>query len=446
MKSNTRILIKELFLISLPIMAANLLQSLYNLGDTFFLGRLGAEAVSAPSITNNISNFLIVFGTGFSLAGTTLISQTYGRTHEKGIVLDRLASQVFLINIIMSFIVVILGIILTEPLCDMLLVPDGLTYEYTADYLRLTFLGMPFMFIDQILRAALQGLGNSVTPLIVSSITVALNLILDPIFIFGFDMKVAGAAHATNIARFVSAMIGVLILFSGRKGIKVRFSLMKPDWKILKKIFSIGFPSAIGQGITSLGFAVMQGVANSFGPAVIAAFGIGNKITGFFQLPAMGISQGVTVISARKLGAGDEKGAISVIKIALIAIGIYITLGMAFCMIRGDLVMKLFVDDPLVIEYGIQFFQVITLSIIVFGFYTVLTGAFNGGGATKYTMISNVLRLWVIRVPLGYILPVFFDTYGLWFSMFLSNVFAFFIILVPFLMGKWKRQIFISES
>lgn len=437
-------LTKELFLIAIPIMAANLLQSLYNLGDTFFLGKLGAEAVSAPSITNNISNFLIVFGTGFSLAGTTLISQSYGRTKKKGPLLDRLASQVFLINISLSVVVFLLGFVLTDPLCSLLSVPEGLTYEYTSDYLRLTFVGMPMMFIDQVLRSTLQALGYSVTPLIVSSITVGLNFILDPIFIFTLDLGVAGAAHATNIARLVSAFIGVWILFSGKKGIKIQLGLMKPDMALLKKIFSIGFPSALGSAITSLGFAVMQGVVNSFGPSVIAAFGIGNKITGFFQMPAMGISQGVTVISARKLGAGDEKGAVGVIRIALFSILLYVTLGMVFCFFKGDLVMRFFVNDPDVIFYGVQFFRVITFSIIVFSAYTILTGAFNGGGATKYTMVTNIIRLWFIRVPLCYILPKFFGTYGLWIGMFISNVLAFILILFPFIKGKWKRQIVLS--
>ncbi len=444
MKNQTKILTKELFVIALPIMAANFLQSLYNLGDTFFLGRIGAEAVSATAITNNVSNFLIVFGTGFSLAGTSLISQTYGRTKEKGLVLDRLASQVFLINIILSVIVFFLGTVLSDPLCRILSVPEGLTYEYTSIYLRLTFLGMPLMFVDQILRSTLQGLGDSVTPLIISSITVTLNCVLDPIFIFVFGMGVRGAAYATNIARAVSAAIGIWILFSGRKGIQVKISLMKPDKKLLKTIFSIGFPTAVGQSITSLGFAVMQGVVNTFGPAVIAAFGIGNKITGFFTMPAMGISQGVTVLSARKLGEGDEKGAWDVIKIALVVIIAFVTVGMVFCMFKGKLVMRFFVDDPEVIFYGVQFFRVITFSIIVFSAYTILTGAFNGGGATKYTMYTNVLRLWGVRVPLCYILPHFFGSYGLWFGMFFSNVFAFVCILWPFLKGKWKRQLIVQ--
>ena len=432
---------RQLFAIALPIMAANLLQSLYNLADTYFLGSLGAEAVSAPSITSNISSFLIVFGMGFSLAGTTMIGQIYGRTKEKGPIIDKLASQVFIINVSLSIAIAIIGVAITKPLCHLMGVPEGITFDYTSEYMALTFIGMPFMFIDQILRSTMQGLGDTVTPLIIQTITVGLNFILDPIFIFVFDLEVAGAAYATNIARFISAFVSVIILFSGKKGVKVSLKDMRPDKAILSRIFKIGFPSAVGQAISNLGFAVIQGVTNSFGPAVIAAFGIGNKITNFFTMPAMGISQGVQVLASRKLGAGNEKEASKVVTTALIAIGIFITIGMVLCMVEGEFVMRFFVDDDEVIFYGQQFFNVITFSVIVFGLYTVLTGAFNAGGKTKYTMWANILRLWGVIVPFGYILPIFFGTYGLWFSMFASNVIAFLFIIVPFVKGKWKNRL-----
>lgn len=431
----------QLFAIALPIMAANLLQSLYNLADTYFLGSLGAEAVSAPSITNNISSFLIVFGMGFSLAGTTMIGQVYGRTKQRGEILDKLASQVFLINVSLSLVISIAGILITKPLCRLMSVPEGITFDFTVTYMRLMFVGIPFMFIDQILRSTMQGMGDTVTPLLIQSITVGLNFVLDPIFIFVFDLGVAGAAHATNIARFISAFVSLIILFSGRKGIRVSFRNMRPDKAILSKIFRIGFPSAVGQAISNLGFAVIQGVTNSFGPAVIAAFGIGSKITNFFTMPAMGISQGVQVLASRKLGEGDFKSASKVVKVALISIAVFITIGMGLCMVKGELVMQFFVQDEDVIFYGQQYFDVVTFSVIVFGIYTVITGAFNAGGKTKYTMWANILRLWGVRVPFAYILPIFFGTYGLWFSMFASNVIAFLALIYPFVKGKWKNRL-----
>lgn len=444
-------LTRQLLVVAIPIVATNLLQTLYNMVDTWFLGRLGAEALSAPSITMNISNFLIVFGTGFSIAGTTLISQTYGADRNNRERIDFLASQVFLINLVMSLVVVVLGTVLTGPLCSLLKVPAGLTYEYTYDYMSITFLGMPFMFVDMILRGTLQGMGNSVTPLIVQTFAVLLNVVLDPIFIFGLGpvpaMGVAGAAIATNIARFVSFSFGMYILLSGVKGLKVRAKYLKPDPGCYSLIFRIGFPAAIGQAFSSLGFAVIQGVVNGFGPAVIAAFGVGNKITSLFNMPAQGISQGVAVVSGRKLGENKPKEAEKVVRIGLLIIGVFITLGMGYCFFFGHTLMRFFVDDPAVIAYGVQFFHVVTVSVAFFALFTVICGAFQGGGVTRPVMIFNIVRLWGIRVPFSYLLPLAFGLgpLGIWIAMFMSNFIVSIWAFLLFGTGKWKQRIDMSR-
>lgn len=445
-------LFRQLLMVALPIMASNLLQQLYNLIDTYYLGSLGAEALSAPSITNNISNFLIVFGAGFSLAGTTLIGQSFGHDKNDRETLDKLTSQVFTINIIMSTIVVILGVSLTEPLCKLLSVPAGLTYEYTISYMRITFMCMPFLFMDMILRSTLQGTGDSVTPLLVLGIGVIVNIILDPIFIFVLDLEVAGAAWATLISRVVSSSIGLSILISGKKGLKLRRKYLIPDKPIFKLVFKIGFPSAIGQAISNLGFAVIQGFVNAFGPNVIAGFGVGSRITGLFQMPAMGISQSVTVLTARKLGENRPDEASKIVKQALIFTGIFTGIGMAFCFFRGDIVMRIFTQDPAVIAVGIEFFHTITFSIVVFALYTVLTGAFQGGGVTKPIMVFNIFRLWGVRVPLSAFLPGILigygisGTYGIWYSMVTSNVLSFIFVVILFSRGTWKKHIDVPQE
>ncbi len=444
-------LTRQLLVVALPIVGTNLLQTLYNLIDTWFLGRLGAEALSAPSITMNISNFLIVFGTAFSIAGTTLISQTYGANSHDQERIDFLASQVFLINILMSVVVMVLGVLLTGPLCTLMRVPVGLTYDYTYAYMSLTFLGMPFMFTDMILRGTLQGMGNSVTPLVVQLVAVLLNLVLDPIFIFGLGpvpaMGVAGAATATNIARFVSFAIGMYILLSGCKGLRVRKKYLRPDGACYRLIFRIGLPAALGQAFSSLGFAVIQGVVNSFGPAVIAAFGVGNKITGLFNMPAMGISQGVAVVSARKLGEDKPKEAEKVCTIGMVITGVFISLGMCYCFFFGKDLMRFFVDDPEVIAYGVQFFHVISFSVAIFAVYTVITGAFQGGGVTRPVMMFNIVRLWGLRVPLSYLLPLVFGmgTMGIWIAMVTSNLVVSIWAFALFATGSWKHKIDMSR-
>ncbi|RKX88210.1 MAG: MATE family efflux transporter, partial [Spirochaetes bacterium] len=251
----------KLIKLALPIMLGNFFQMLYNLADTFFLGKIGKEALSAPSISMNLIFFMIVFAFGFSNAGTTLISQSKGKgdRDRMDFYLGQMTSLILAIAVLIS----ILGIIFTDSLLVLMQVPED-TFEYTSSYLRIIFSGIPFMFMSFVLRSSLQGIGNSLTPLLVQSLTVVLNIILDPILIFGFgpvpSMTVRGAAYATVFSRIVASAVGVAILLRGRRGIKLKFRNMKPDRKAMKLLLKIGIPASVGQGISALGFTVLQGV------------------------------------------------------------------------------------------------------------------------------------------------------------------------------------------
>lgn len=437
-------LTRQLMRISIPIMASNLLQTMYNMVDTFFLGKLGKEAISAPSITMNISNFIIVFGTAFSIAGTTMISQAYGADRKNRSRLDFLASQVFLVNLLMSILVMLFGVLLTRPLLVLMQVPSGLTFDYTLQYMTITFFTMPLLFGDFVLRTTLQGIGDSMTPLYVQMISVFINILIDPIFIFGWGpipaFEVAGAAWATLIARTVSCTVSMVILFGGFKGIQARIGLMKPEQKTWLLLARIGFPSSIGQSVSSLGFAVVQGVVNSFGPAVIAAFGIGNRIQSLFHMPARGISQGVAILVGKELGARNRKGAESVAWRGMAISGIFISIGMALVLLFGKYVIIFFVDDPEVVFHGVQMFWYTAPSVVCFAFYMVVLGAFQGGGKTRPVMTMNIVRLWGLRVPLSYLLPLAFGlgSQGIWLAMLLSNLVVATWSVWLFSRGSWR--------
>lgn len=442
-----RSLASQLLRVSMPIIASNLLQTLYNMVDAYYLGKLGKEAISAPSITMNVSIFIIAFGVGFSIAGTTMIAQAHGADASNRKRTDFLASQVFTLNIIMSVVVLGLGLALTGPLLRILQVPSGLTYNYAYQYMSITFMGMPFFFVDMVLRGSLQGMGDSLTPLYVQTTAVVLNALLDPIFIFGFGpipaMEVAGAAIATNIARSVSCAVSLILLFNGRKGVKVRLADMRPDKKTVRLMTKIGLPASIGQAFSSLGFAVIQGVVNGFGPAVIAAFGVGNRVTSLFNMPAQGISQGCAVLAGRKLGEQRSDEAEKVIYLGLWIIGVFIVLGMAIVFVFGDYLVRFFVDDPEVVQYGVEMFRFTTISVVFFALYTVITGAFQAGGKTRPVMTMNLVRLWGLRVPMSYILPLLFGlgTKGIWLGMALSNILVALWAFLLFRKGSWKATI-----
>ena len=434
----------KLIKLALPIMLGNFFQMLYNLADTFFLGKIGKEALSAPSISMNLIFFMIVFAFGFSNAGTTLISQSKGKgdRDRMDFYLGQMTSLILAIAVLIS----ILGIIFTDSLLVLMQVPED-TFEYTSSYLRIIFSGIPFMFMSFVLRSSLQGIGNSLTPLLVQSLTVVLNIILDPILIFGFgpvpSMTVRGAAYATVFSRIVASAVGVAILLRGRRGIKLKFRNMKPDRKAMKLLLKIGIPASVGQGISALGFTVLQGVVNSLGSAVIAAFGVGNRIIGLFNMPAMGISQATAVLVGQQLGAKNHSGAWKVVKHSFITIFVFITLSMSLTFFKGSSVVRFFVNDPEVIRHGVMLFRIVSPSVIFFAMFTVSTGVFQGAGDTKPVMIFNIIRLWGIRVPLVYILAAFtsLGAVSIWTGMFVSNLLVSIAGFILLSRGRWLYKI-----
>lgn len=437
-------LFKRLMALALPIMAANLLQTLYNLADTFFLGKLGRVALSAPSISFNIIFFLIVFGMGFASAGTTLIAQSKGKQDQAKV--DFYLGQITFLLFFCSILIGLTGFLLTRTLLVLLQVPEE-AFHYTFQYMRIIFCGLPFMFLGFLLQSSLQGIGDSVTPLLVQLGTVTLNILLDPLFIFGLGrfpaLGVAGAAIATVLSQIVASAISLTILIRGRRGIKLKRENLKPNLSAMKLIFSIGLPVSLGQGISALGFTVLQGIVNSFGTAVIAAFGIGNRIISMFNMPAQGLAQANAVLVGQSLGAKNKENAKKVVRIAIISMFLFISLGMTFTFFNGHLFVRIFVDDPEVISHGQSLFRMISPSVVFFALFTVITGAFQGGGDTKPIMVLNITRLWGIRVPFAYLLSYIlsFGPKGIWMAMFLSNSV---IALIGFYLlsrGRWMEKL-----
>jgi putative MATE family efflux protein len=437
-------LFKHMLTLALPIMGSNLLQTLYNLADTYFLGKLGSEALSAPSVSFSIIFFMIIFGSGFSMAGTTLISQAKGKGDLDRV--DFYVSQTFGILVLTSFVIMAAGLVGTPAILRAMQVPEEI-FDVVALYLKIIFLGMPFMFMSFVLRATLQGIGDSVTPLKIQIVTVVLNIILDPLLIFGIGpfpmLGVAGAAIATVISRAVNMFLAFYILFSGKKGIRIRRRYLKPTKEAWSLIMRIGLPSAFGGGLSALGFSVLQGVVNTFGAPVIAAFGVGNRIIGLFNMPAQGISQATAVLVGQSLGARDERSAERVVKYGSISIFVFVTLGMSMTFFFGNRVTTFFISDPEVIAYGTQLFRIVSLSVIFFCLFTVVNGAFQGGGDTKPIMIFNIVRLWGVRVPLALLLAkvMGMGPEGIWWAMFASNVVVAAGNALLYRTGRWKYRL-----
>ena len=439
-----RALARKLLALSLPMMAGSLIETLYNLTDAFFLGKLGAAEIGAPSVTFSILFFLIIFGTGLSNAGTTLMAQSRGMG-DQGKMNHYLNQSASLLGLAAA-VLVAAGLALSAPVLSLLGTPPE-TYGHALVYLRIVLLGVPFTFAYFLLQSGFVAIGDTMTPLRVHLAAVLLNVALDPLFIYGPGpfpaWGVAGAAVATVLSQTVGAVLSLAILAKGRGGLRLSPALAKPVGKSWKLLLGIGLPSSLGQAVSALGFTVLQGVVNRFGVAAIAAFGIGNRLNNMFDIPAHGIVAASTGMVGRAMGARDQAGADRIIRTSLILVlALELPLmGLAF-LFGGDLV-RFFVDDPEAVRLGRVMFTVITPSLLMFGLYMALTGAFQGAGDTKVIMALSITRLWVIRVPLAYALAGLTDLgpMSIWIAMFVSN---FTIAVAGWLYwrsGRWRKAL-----
>lgn len=429
---------KVVLILALPIMANNLIQTFYNLTDTFFVSKLGTTQLAAMQFTFSLIFFMMSIGMGLSIGGLALISQYIGgKNHEDA---KKTAGQLMTASMIAAIIVGGIGALLSSGIITLMGATGALHY-YSTTYLRIMFLGAPTMFITFAFNGIKQGEGDTLTPMILSTLSVLLNIILDPIFIFVLDLGIAGAAYATILSRAIFNVVSLYILFSKKHN---TLGLHKRDFKInllyLLPILRIGMPAALGQSMTSLGFTVLNVFILSYGETILTAFAIGNRISSIIFMPAMGISGALTTIIGQNIGADNYKRANEAfLKSVGIASSIML-IGAASMFFFTEQLVGLFSDDPYIIREGGYYLKMILITIPIFGFYSCLTGLFQGSGHTWSAMILNIGRLWGLRVPMILLLKAFDynDPVWIWYAMIGSNFIICIIGLFMYLSGRWK--------
>ena len=442
-------LAKNIFKVGYPMALGSLAQTLYNLADAFWLGKLGRNALSAPIISFFIIFFLISIGLGFSISGTSLVSQYTGAGKKEEA--NRSVGNLLLFLVLISILFSGLGLLLDKTLLGLLKTPAD-TFDLTLSYYRIMMIGMPLAFPIFVYQSAMNGIGDTVSPLKIILVTTGINLILDPLMIFGWlgfpALGVNGAALATVITRGIASAAGLYLFFSGKKGIKLKPFHLKPDKKISALMFKIGVPSAVGFSGASLGFIVLMGIVNQFGTAVISAYGIVMRVIHFFMLPAMGISAAVTAIVGQNLGAGNiQRAKKTVVKGMMMMLAIVVP-AVIITAVFGKEVTSFFVPaDPLIHRLGQTMFYITPPSLIFFGMSTVLEGTFHGAGYTVPVMVNSLARVWLFRIPFVYILSMVIlngptdinASVGIWWGMVFSNAASFLLLFVWYKKGKWAK-------
>lgn len=420
-------ILRALIKLSIPLILTNILQTAYNLTDTFWVGRLGSTSVAAVSLAFPIVFIIISLGAGMAIAGSILVAKRKGAKDEEAVA--HISSQTFFSVFFISIILAIVGYF-ASPYLVAIMKTEPNVYEEAVAYLKITFLGLPPSFIYLTFQSLMRSIGKVKLPFYIVLSTVLLNLILDPLFIFGYDgfipaYGVKGAAIATVGTQILSAVIGLYYLLKGNQGIHINIRDYAPDFSLIKELFKLGLPVSIEQVSRALGIFMMVLLVSHFGTMVLASYGIGTRILSFVIIPAFGLGMATSTLVGQNIGARAYHRVKKTLELSLgIAFGSLTVIGLLLFIFTRQTAAFFIPDDPATIDESAVFIKMLAVSFGFLGILIVLMGAFRGAGKTKISMVLALLSVWLLRFPLAYYLG--FHTslkeLGIWLSYPITNI------------------------
>lgn len=436
--------------LAIPIILGQLLQTGYQLTDAFWVGRLGASAVAAVSVSFPVTFLVIALGSGLAMAGATLSAQYMGAGRQDRV--NHVAGQTMLMVFLTSIFLGACGYALAPGLLSLLGVePD--VYRGALGFMRVSFVGMIFVFTYAMFQALMRGVGETRAPLLIVGGTVLLNFLLDPFFIFGWHgttgYGVMGAAMATLTTQALAAALGIGIFLRGRHGIQLSLANLRPDPEYIKRAFFLGLPGSIELSTRAMGLMVMSFLVSSFGTLTLAAYGVGSNILQVITIPAMGLSMAVSTMVGQNMGAGnlDRAGRAAVLG-SRVGFGVLTLAGLLAYALAEHLVAFFVPNDAQVIAAGAHFVRIMCLAWGGIGVQLCIVSTFRASGNMVSAMILALVSQWVLQFPLGYILSkhTTLGAIGLWWSFPVTNVIVALVALAWFAHGDWRRTRLTEEE
>lgn len=407
-----------MLLFALPMIAGNILQQFYNIADTFIVGKfLGADALAAVGSSYALMIFLTSILLGLCMGSGALFSIRFGERNE-----EKLKSSIFVsffLILVVTVVINIFSFVFIDEIINFMRIPENI-FKITKDYLWIIFFGISFTFLYNFFASLLRALGNSIVPLIFLAISAITNIVLDLWFVIGLGLGVKGAGGATVIAQGISG-VGIAIytyykfswIFSG-------FSKKFFSKSILKEISQYSFLTCMQQSIMNLGILMVQGLVNSFGTVIMAAFTVAVKIDSFAYMPVQDFGNSFSTFIAQNYGAGESKRIKEGIKNAIKVSTLFCVFISGIVYIFAEKLMLIFVqpNEIEIIEEGIKYLRIEGVFYWGIGCLFLLYGFFRAIEKPGISLILTIVSLGT-RVVLSYSLAGIpaIGVKGIWWSI-----------------------------
>lgn len=435
--------IKKILALAWPVMLGMVFQSLLATVDTYFISKLGLEQSASAGIANSVSNVVYVVSTLISAGTIALIARSFGEENEEAI--KKNSGNALFLSAIIGLVLGLAGYFSTQLILFVVFKPSKLIIDYASSYLGIMFLGIIFVFLNSTLRTILQAMGDTRTPLFIFGLSNIINAGLDYVLMFVFDYGISGAAIATVVSNIIACVIigyTVYVRVYGNN-ISELLSALKINISTSIRILRIGGWACLQQlarPITGmLMFSLVYSVGGSEGSA---AFNIGGQLFNYTFIILNGLSMAISVLVGQALGKNDIHSCDSIIKQGTKVAFLNILFFSFFYIVIPGQIIELFINEPLVVEYGVAYLRIVYAGIIFIVGTTIYGGVFQGAGDTFPPMISSMVANVVLKLPLAYILAYTFKLglNGVWIAIALSVVIESVGITVSFNTGRWKQK------
>ncbi len=397
--------IKKLMVrLSLPATIGMIVNALYNLVDTIFVGRgVGYLGIAGLSIALPIQMVIMAFAFMVGIGASSAISRNLGANNLERA--DKIAGNSFVLVVIIVSIIVALGYTFMEPLLRFFGATETIL-PYSRDYMQIIFGGSIFFAFAMSSNNIIRSEGNAKVAMFSMIIGTGLNIILDPILIFGFDMGIKGAAWATVISQFASFLYVVYYFISGKSSIKLEPHHLKLEMNIISEILIVGLPAFTRQITGSVLAVIMNNSLGYYGGDVaITVYGVINRVMMFLMMPLFGVVQGMQPIVGYNYGAKAYTRVKETIKLSIITTVLYSSVAWMITQFFPGFIISVFTTEPEVRTLGITAVRIIFMVIPIIGVQIISGALFQALGKAKPAFILSVLRQLIILIPLVLILP-----------------------------------------
>lgn len=418
--------IKKLILTtSAPIVVSMMVQSLYNVVDSIFVAQISEEAITAVSMSFPLQQLMMAVGIGTAVGVNSLLARNLGA--KKFSQVNKIANNGLLLAFFSFITFFLVGLFLSDKLIGIQTDnPDILAHGPV--YLRICLMGSFGIFTHLMFERLLQATGKTMYTMIAQIVGVLMNIILDPIMIFGWlglpAMGLAGAALATVISQHIGVLVAAYLCISKEEDIKIGFKYMKPESKIIRNIYAVGIPSIIMISISSVTIFSFNQILAKFSITAVALLGIYFKLQSFIFMPVFGLNNGIIPIVGYNYGANDKERMKEAIFLGIRYAVIIMLIGTMIMMVFPDQLLAMFNASDQMLGIARVAFRIISASFVFAAISIISIGVFQAIGRGTLSMVISIIRQLVVLIPLAYLFSLTGNLDRVWWSVIIAELVA----------------------